>query len=338
MNRRVVSTAVIALTGLALGACAVHFREQGQTLYSQGNYLAAADAFTEEIQRNPRSAAAWNDRAVARVRLGDLNGALRDYNRAIELTPDDAEIYFNRGNALVAAGQYADALADFNRAIDLSPTSARALFNRGTTYALAGQPDAARRDWQAAVALEPDPYAKASMRRVRGDGSAALRGRMAGSASESLLSVAGASASETLGVDLPNGTARLRLLVPGGRRAEASLTARSAFYGTVAPLAGRGRLRGAAGHSSARAVDDSMPRTGGMGCSQSAPSIRKPPGLPDHADGGSALVRYRRKGRAREGRFVFGGSCWGNRKRDLLDSDHAHPPRAVLCPGCVHGG
>jgi tetratricopeptide (TPR) repeat protein len=168
MNRRVVSTAVIALTGLALGACAVHFREQGQTLYSQGNYLAAADAFTEEIQRNPRSAAAWNDRAVARVRLGDLNGALRDYNRAIELTPDDAEIYFNRGNALVAAGQYADALADFNRAIELSPTSARALFNRGTTYALAGQPDAARRDWQAAVALEPDPYAKASMRRSAG--------------------------------------------------------------------------------------------------------------------------------------------------------------------------
>jgi len=113
-----------------------------------------------------------------------------------------------------------------------------------------------------------------------------------------LLSVAGASASGALGVGLPKGVARLRPSAPGGRRAEASLTARSAFYGTVASLAGRGRLRGAAGRPSAQAADDAMPRAGGMDCSQSAPPIREPPGSPDQADGGSALVRFRRKGRA----------------------------------------
>ena len=170
MNRTFVSTAALALTGLVLSACATTapHAEQGRVFYDSGNYLAAADAFTEDIRLHPRSAAAWNDRAVARVRLGDLNGAVRDYNRAIELAPLDAELYFNRANALVAAGQYREATLDYDRAIQLNPGYARAIFNRGTAYALAGQPDAARRDWLAAIQLEGDPYVKSAMRRSAG--------------------------------------------------------------------------------------------------------------------------------------------------------------------------
>ena len=169
MNRTVLSTAAVALAGVALAACtASRPSDRGQAFYNAGNYLFAADAFSDEIRRNPRSASAWNDRAVTRVRLGDLNGAILDYNRAIQLAPTDAEIYFNRGNALVAAGQYQDAIMDLDRAVQINPTYARALFNRGTAYALAGQHDAARRDWQAAVALESDPYAKSAMRRSAG--------------------------------------------------------------------------------------------------------------------------------------------------------------------------
>jgi tetratricopeptide (TPR) repeat protein len=169
MKRTVVSTVALALTGLALSACASSVAsEQGRAFYESGNYLAAADAFSDDLRLHPRSAAAWNNRAVARVRLGDLNGAVRDYNRAIELSPSDAELYFNRGNALVAAGQYRDAILDYDRAIQLLPSYARAIFNRGTAYALAGQADAARRDWQAAVQLEGDPYVKSAMRRSAG--------------------------------------------------------------------------------------------------------------------------------------------------------------------------
>lgn len=170
MKRTFVSIAALALTGLTLAACVTGASrgERGRTFYESGNYLAAADAFTDDIRLQPRSAAAWNNRAVARVRLGDLDGAIRDYNQAIELSPRDAELYFNRGDALVAAGQYADAIRDFDRAIALMPSYARAIFNRGTAYALAGQPAAARRDWQAAVQLEGDPYVKSSMRRSTG--------------------------------------------------------------------------------------------------------------------------------------------------------------------------
>jgi tetratricopeptide (TPR) repeat protein len=175
MKRTFVSTAALALTGLALAACLPMPPpgDQGRVFYESGNYLSAADAFSEDIRLRPRSAAAWNNRAVARVRLGDLNGAIRDYNRAVELAPNDPELYFNRGNALVAAGQYREGILDYDRALAIMPTYARALYNRGTAYALGGQPEAARRDWLAAVQLEPDPYAKSAMLRSAGLDSAA---------------------------------------------------------------------------------------------------------------------------------------------------------------------
>ena len=170
MNRTGVSTAALALTALVLSACAVSGPRaaDGHVFYESGNYLAATDAFTADIRLHPDSAAAWNNRAVSRVRLGDLNGAVRDYNRAIELSPSDGELFFNRGNALVAAGQYREALVDFDRAVYLAPIYTRAIFNRGTAYALAGHSDAARRDWQAAIQLEGDPYVKSAMRRSAG--------------------------------------------------------------------------------------------------------------------------------------------------------------------------
>jgi tetratricopeptide (TPR) repeat protein len=168
MKRTVVSTVAVVLASLSLGACMTPPGVQGRGFYNAGNYLFAADAFTEDIREHPRSAIAWNNRAVTRVRLGDLNGAIRDYNRAIELSPDDPEIYFNRANALVSAGLYDEAIVDYDRAIQLNPFYARAIFNRGSAYALAGKPDPARHDWQAAIGLEADPYAKSAMRRSTG--------------------------------------------------------------------------------------------------------------------------------------------------------------------------
>jgi tetratricopeptide (TPR) repeat protein len=170
MNRAALSTVAVALSSLLLGACVsiAPPEDRGLAFYDSGNYLFAADAFTDEIRLNPRSAAAWNNRAVTRVRLGDLPGAIRDYNRAVQLAPTDPELYFNRGNALVGAGLYPDAIRDYDMAVQLNAAYARAVFNRGTAYALAGQADAARRDWEAAIALEADPYAKSAMRRSAG--------------------------------------------------------------------------------------------------------------------------------------------------------------------------
>ena len=172
MKRMLSATFALAALGVMLVGCSTTSSSSsldlGNTFYRNSEYVFAADMFSDAIARNPRSAAAWNNRAAARLRLGDLNGAIADYNKAIELAPNDAEIYYNRGNGLVAAGQYQEAIADYTRAITLNPNSAKAIYNRGTAYAMLGQRDAAQADWSRAIALEPDPWAKAAMRRSAG--------------------------------------------------------------------------------------------------------------------------------------------------------------------------
>ena len=168
MRKSLTITALGVVAALAAGcAMASGPFERGVAQYNDGRYFFAADEFSEAIREHPTSAAHLN-RGVARVRLGELNAAIDDYNRAIQLRPSDPAIYFNRGNALVAGGQYGAAIEDFTRAVELSPVFAKAWFNRGTARAMAGQEEAARRDWLHAIETETDPWARGAMRRSAG--------------------------------------------------------------------------------------------------------------------------------------------------------------------------
>jgi tetratricopeptide (TPR) repeat protein len=164
------SSALITAAAL-LAACVspsyVAF-DDGVRLYQERYYTSARDAFDTAVQQNPRSVPAWNNRAVARARLGDHDGAVRDYSQALALAPADAELYFNRGNAFAAAGNHEAAIGDFTAATTLRPGYARAYFNRGIVRVAAGDDSGAITDWQRAVDLEPDPWTKAAIRRGSG--------------------------------------------------------------------------------------------------------------------------------------------------------------------------
>jgi tetratricopeptide (TPR) repeat protein len=127
----------------------------------------------------PQDPAPWNDRAVARVRLGQLVGALGDYSRAIELSPLDPELYLNRGNAYVALGNYDYAVQDYNRAIQLAPQYGKAYFNRGTVRIRMGDASGGNADWRYAIALESDPWTQAAMVRSAGFGAPETRSAVA---------------------------------------------------------------------------------------------------------------------------------------------------------------
>jgi tetratricopeptide (TPR) repeat protein len=139
---------------------------EGVSFYQQGRFSFARDAFNTSLRHDPRSAAAWNNLAASRARLGDHDGAIIDYTRALHLAPHDAEIVFNRGNAYAAAGNLSAAIADFTTATVLRADYARAYFTRGAVRSVAGDRAGAIADWQSAIILERDPETKAAMARV----------------------------------------------------------------------------------------------------------------------------------------------------------------------------
>ena len=137
----------------------------GVRLYQEGYYLSARHAFDTAVHVNPDLPSAWNNRGVARVRLGDLEGAVLDYTEAMRLAPNDAEFVFNRANAYAAGGNLPAALKDYTAATTLRPDYAQAFYNRGTVRAVAGDRKGAVEDWRFAATLERDPWTRAAMER-----------------------------------------------------------------------------------------------------------------------------------------------------------------------------
>ena len=161
---------LLPLTAL-LAACAspgLTAFEDGVRLYREGYYASSRDAFDTAVRNDPRNATYFNNRGVAKARLGDLDGAALDYTHALQLTPNDAEILFNRANAYSAAGNLPAAINDFTAAVSLRPGYSQAYFNRGTVRSVIGDVSGAVADWQFAVESEADPWTRAAMRRGSG--------------------------------------------------------------------------------------------------------------------------------------------------------------------------
>jgi tetratricopeptide (TPR) repeat protein len=121
---------------------------------------AAAAALYDAALADPtlpadRRVAIHTDRGVARARLGQVQEAIEDFNRAIRLSPEGAAAYNNRGNLLLALGLDAEALKDFDRAILLAPGYAAAYNNRALARQRRGETVAALRDFTRAVKLAP---------------------------------------------------------------------------------------------------------------------------------------------------------------------------------------
>lgn len=125
--------------------------------------------------RDPTTTAGYRDRAYLRSAIGDLDGALADYNRVIQLHPD-AAAYNGRGSIKKAKHDLDGALADYNRAIELSGGNAVAYYNRGITKQTKGDLDGAIADLNPAIELDPK---NASAYHSRG-GAKAMKGDLDG--------------------------------------------------------------------------------------------------------------------------------------------------------------
>ena len=72
-------------------------------------------------------------RAFEKQELGDIQGAINDYNIAISLKPDNSSNYHIRGILKRKLGNTQGAISDYNTAISLQPDFAGAYSSRGLT-------------------------------------------------------------------------------------------------------------------------------------------------------------------------------------------------------------
>ncbi|MGD2030341.1 MAG: tetratricopeptide repeat protein, partial [Desulfobacterales bacterium] len=80
------------------------------------DHMKALDLLNKALELDPNDAINYNNRGVARYKLGQYQQAIKDFNRAIHLDPNDLYAYNNRGNAFYELGKTKRACNDWRKA------------------------------------------------------------------------------------------------------------------------------------------------------------------------------------------------------------------------------
>ena len=138
---------------------------QTKTLTAEDYFYRALDAPREQyqyrldnyniaIQKNPNYTWAYNNRGNLKKDMGNLPGALQDFNKAISLESLD-ECYYNRGNTYLAMGKKIEAMQDYNKCLEINPKHAKALVNSGTLWKEVKDYDQAISNYRQAIKIHP---------------------------------------------------------------------------------------------------------------------------------------------------------------------------------------
>lgn len=125
------------------------------TLYRQGKLRQALDQAADLLTRFANSEILHNITGAIHAALGQLDPAIRHYDKALELAPDYFEAYNNRGNALNDDKRPDEAVLSFDKAIRLNPQYTEAHMNRGIALRRLKRLDEALMSGTKAIRLDP---------------------------------------------------------------------------------------------------------------------------------------------------------------------------------------
>lgn len=131
------------------------FNNLGALYIDQGRYLDAVYQLNEALNLQPGYFTARMNRAIANYRLGSVQAALADFNRAAIQRPKDPLLLLNRALAFYDMGQYESAVRDLSHLITFHPNDARAYLERARAFIKMGFPANAYEDLEAAVSIKP---------------------------------------------------------------------------------------------------------------------------------------------------------------------------------------
>lgn len=94
-------------------------------------------------------------RGEEKLRVGDIDGAIKEYDKAIALDPKDDISYNSRGIIKAQAGRFQEAIADFKKVLELKPNSFYAYYNMGNAKILMGDYKGAIEDLDKSIKMNP---------------------------------------------------------------------------------------------------------------------------------------------------------------------------------------
>lgn len=127
MLKRLTTVLAVGAAALALAGCPPRL-EEGERLIKDGNeyfkaksYQRADDAYSRALELRPGEVGVWANRGNTRKMMGDVEGALADYEAALALDPGFAQAWANRAILRDELGDAEGAMEDYRKALELDP-------------------------------------------------------------------------------------------------------------------------------------------------------------------------------------------------------------------------
>ena len=118
---------------------------------------AAFEALDQAIALDPTNGWPYKERGRVKHELGDLEGALDDFEIALELDPENQSTYLNHiGWVYYDLNQIDEALAVFERSLEIDPENFWGYISRGTMKRVKGDLEGALQDYLMALEFEPE--------------------------------------------------------------------------------------------------------------------------------------------------------------------------------------
>lgn len=110
----------------------------------------------EACKLYPKDEFMYQTRADILYKLKDYNGALINLNQAIDLNPKNDSYFFRRGNVLMKLKNYSNANDDYSKAIEINNLNDAYFFNRGLVRVLLLKLGSAIADFEMTLGLNPN--------------------------------------------------------------------------------------------------------------------------------------------------------------------------------------
>lgn len=101
-------------------------KEQGNAALKQGKLQEAVRLYSEALEADSSLAAAYNNRALAHLKLNNIADAEADCRYVLRLEPHNVKAFLRRAAAREAMNRLYEAIADYNEALALEPKSKEA--------------------------------------------------------------------------------------------------------------------------------------------------------------------------------------------------------------------
>lgn len=139
---------------------AVDYLNRGNIKYDDKQYSLAIVEYNQAIQMQPDFVDAYNNRAMAQLKLRKYTEAIADANEVIKLNPSNnrelIKAYFNRAFAYTKQHNREAAIADYNQVLKLDPQDSSAYAYRGDLKSESGDTQGAIDDYNLAIKNNPN--------------------------------------------------------------------------------------------------------------------------------------------------------------------------------------